>query len=93
MTDDELIAGFEDCSLEPFHHCDHVRMAFLYLSRYPALEAVQRFSSSLGRFATAKGKPGLYHETVTWAFLLFVSAWREPEEDRPGKSSPPAIGT
>ena len=72
MTDDELIAGFEDCSLEPFHHCDHVRMAFLYLSRYPALEAVQRFSSSLGRFATAKGKPGLYHETVTWAFLFLI---------------------
>jgi hypothetical protein len=72
MTDDEFIARFEDGSLEPFHHCDHVRMAFLYLSRYPALEAIQRFSSSLGRFAAAKGKPGLYHETVTWAFLFLI---------------------
>ena len=72
MTDDEFISRFEDCTLEPFHHCDHVRMAFLYLSRYPALEAVQRFSSSLARFAAAKGKPGLYHETVTWAFLFLI---------------------
>ena len=44
MTDDEFIASFENCSLanESFHHSDHVRMAFLYLCRYPALEALQR---------------------------------------------------
>jgi hypothetical protein len=74
MTDDELIASFEDCSLakESFHHSDHVRMAFLYLCRYPALEALQRFSTSLVLFAAANGKPGLYHETVTWAFLLLI---------------------
>jgi hypothetical protein len=74
MTDDEFIAGFEDCSLanHSFHHADHVRMAFLYLCRYPALEALQRFSTSLARFAAANGKPGLYNETVTWAFLLLI---------------------
>ena len=74
MTDDELISRFEDCTLasESFHHADHVRMAFLYLSRYPALEALQRFSASLVRFAAAKGKPGLYHETITWAYLLLI---------------------
>jgi hypothetical protein len=74
MTDDEFIAGFENCSLdnESFHHSDHVRMAFLYLSRYPALEALQRFSTSLARFAAANGKPKLYHETIPWAFLLLI---------------------
>lgn len=74
MTDDEFIACFEDRSLpnESFHHADHVRMAFLYLCRYPALEALQRFSSALARFAAAKGKPELYHETITWAFLLLI---------------------
>ncbi len=74
MTDEEFIARFEDASLanESFHHADHVRMAFLYLSRYPALEALQRFSCALIRFATAKGKPQLYHETITWAFLLLI---------------------
>jgi hypothetical protein len=74
MTDDEFIASFEDCSLakESFHHADHVRMAFLYLRRYPALEAIQRFSASLIRFAAAKGKPELYHETITWAYLLLI---------------------
>lgn len=74
MTDEEFIAKFEDCSLgkESFHHADHVRVAFLYLSRYPALEALQRFSTSLVRFATTHGKPGLYHETISWAFMLLI---------------------
>lgn len=74
MTDDELIGGFESGSLpnESFHHTDHVRMAFLYVRRYPALEAIQRFSSALARFAAANGKPQLYNETVTWAFLLLI---------------------
>ena len=74
MKDDELMARFEDGTLpaELFHHSDHVRVAFLYLCRCPALEALERFSNSLVRFAEAKGKPGLYHETITWAFLLLI---------------------
>ena len=74
MSDDEFIAAFEECRLgnAAFHHEDHVRMAFLYLSRYPALEALERFSSSLKRFAASKGKPELYHETITWAYVLLI---------------------
>ena len=74
MTDDEFMISFENCTLsnEAFHHTDHAKMAFLYLRRYSALEALQRFSSSLARFAAAHGNPGLYNETVTWAFLLLI---------------------
>src|SRR5271167_3060685 len=74
MTDEEFIASFESCDLasECFHHTDHVRMAFLYLRRYPAFEALQRFSTSLARFANAHGKPELYHETITWAFVFLI---------------------
>jgi hypothetical protein len=74
MTDEEFIARFEDCTLanEGFHHADHVRMAFLYLGRYPAIEALQRFSTSLARHAASKGRAGRYHETITWAFLFLI---------------------
>jgi hypothetical protein len=74
MTDDELIASFENATLDnaSFHHADHVRMGFLYLCRYPVLEALARFSAALLRIATANGKPQLYHETITWAFLLLI---------------------
>ncbi len=74
MTDDEFIIAFEACTLpnEEFHHADHVRMAFLYLCRFSPIEALQRFSQSLKNFAVAKGRPNLYHETITWAFLLMI---------------------
>ena len=66
--------AFERCTLpnDAFHHRDHVKMAFLYLQKYPPLEALGHFSSALRRFATAHGKPNLYNETITWAFLLLI---------------------
>jgi hypothetical protein len=33
---------------------------------------LQRFSDALRRFATAQGKPHLYHETITWAYLFLI---------------------
>jgi hypothetical protein len=72
LNDDEFLGKFENCTIDSFHHNDHVKAAFLYLSRYPALEALRRFSESLQRFAAAKGKPQLYHETITWAFVFLI---------------------
>jgi hypothetical protein len=74
MTGEELIQQFEDGTTPAasFHHADHVRLAFEYLHRYPALEALQRFSAALKRFATAQGKAERYHETITWAYLLLI---------------------
>jgi hypothetical protein len=74
MTDNELLERFEGCTLpnSGFHHQDHVRAAFLYLCRYPVLEALQRFSTSLARFAAANGRPNLYSETINWAFMLLI---------------------
>ena len=74
MTDDEFFSRFEDATLplDAFHHQDHVRMGFLYLQRYSPLDAIRHFSDALARFAAAHGKRGLYHETITWAFLLLI---------------------
>jgi hypothetical protein len=55
-----------------FGHREHVRAAWLCLQEGPAAEAIARFTGALQRFAVARGKPGLYHETITWAFLLLV---------------------
>ncbi len=74
MTGDELISQFERGETPPasFHHADHVRLAFEYLQRYPALEALGRFSEALRSYARLQGKTGLYHETITWAYLLLI---------------------
>ena len=74
MLDEEFIEGFENCTLtgESFHHRDHVRVVWLYLRSYSALETLARFSEGLKRFATANGKPNLYHETITWAYVFLI---------------------
>ncbi len=72
MSDDEFIRQFEAGTLEAFHHRDHVRMAYLYLRRYPALDAMDRFCRALKNFAARQGHPEKYHETITWANLLLV---------------------
>jgi len=74
MTGDELIEQFESGATpaETFHHADRVRLAFEYLCRYPALQALAKFSGALQRFAAAQGKAQRYHETITWAYLLLI---------------------
>jgi hypothetical protein len=69
----DLIEDFEQGRAPAgFHHADHVRVAFAYVAQYPFLEAVARFSAALKRFAAAQGKPQLYHETITWAYLILI---------------------
>jgi hypothetical protein len=57
---------------DSFHHAGHVRLAFAYLSQYPVLTALEKFAAALKRFATACGKPQLYHETVTHAYFFLI---------------------
>jgi hypothetical protein len=74
MPDEEFVEKFESCALpgECFHHEDHVRLAWLYLCRYTLIDALVKFSEGLKRFALSKGKPGLYHETITLAYLFLI---------------------
>jgi hypothetical protein len=75
MTDEELIAAFETGALpaQQFSHTEHVRVAWWYLSHASLPEALERFSTSLRRFAAAKGVAGKYHETVTVMWILLIA--------------------
>jgi hypothetical protein len=74
ITDGELISEFESGSVPPdsFHHAGHVRMAFAYLRQYSVLEVLEKFPAALRRFARFHGKPNLYHQTITWAYLFLI---------------------
>jgi hypothetical protein len=78
LSDDALLRAFEDGTLPPgaFHHRDHVRTAWTLLEQRPVLEALAVFTAGLRRLAAAAGKPGLYHETITWAYVLLVQERR-----------------
>jgi hypothetical protein len=74
LDDREFLAAFESTRLSEtsFRHRDHVHLAWIYLRSLPPARALARFSTGLKRFAAAKGKPGLYHETITWAYLVLI---------------------
>ncbi len=82
MTDEEFIEQFENCTYpaELFDHSQHVKLAWLYLQRYPPLDALARFTQSLKRFAASLGKASIYHETITWAYMFLIHERMEKGE-------------
>lgn len=84
MTDDELRDAFTSAVLpaDQFHHEQHVRVAWLFVRQHGMPGALGEFTTAIKRFAAAKGAHGLYHETITWAFLLII-AERQAREPRP----------
>lgn len=74
MDDRAFIAALESCTLpsDAFDHRAHVRLAWLYLSEQPLLEALPRFIASLKRYAGSLGASGKYHETITYAFIFLI---------------------
>ena len=75
MDQQQLFDSFVDTSLpaDQFHHQQHVQVAWLFVLKYGMPAALGEFTSAIKRFADAKGATGLYHETITWAFLLLIS--------------------
>lgn len=75
MTEEEFYQQFEDTSLNAklFNHSNHIKMAWIYLKKYDLPEALGKFSLALKRYAKAKGATNLYHETITFAFLVLIN--------------------
>jgi hypothetical protein len=75
LTPSELFDRFVDTSLpaDQFHHQQHVQVAWMFVRKFGMPEALREFSTAIKRFADAKGATGLYHETITWAFLLLIA--------------------
>lgn len=87
MDQQQLFDSFVDTSLraDQFHHRQHVQVAWLFVLKYGMPGALGEFSAAIKRFADAKGATGLYHETITWAFLLLIAERqaRNPADDWP----------
>jgi hypothetical protein len=74
----EKFRAFETGTLDPaaFPHSEHLRLGYEMLARYPFGEAVQRFSRGLKLLAAKAGRPEIYHETITVAFLALLNERR-----------------
>ena len=75
---DFSIESFEAGSIDiaAFDHDAHVYVAWLYLKRFPLLDAVVRFTDAIRRLTVQIGVPDKYHETITWFFLFLIAERR-----------------
>jgi len=82
MTDQEFIEAFAAGHLDSagFDHRAHLRAAFLLLRSQPFLEACIAMRDGLQALAGKIGKPDLYHETVTVAFMALVAERTLPDD-------------
>src|SRR5271157_4303042 len=79
MSDDELfLEQFEMAAWpkEEWHHKQHIKVAYLYLKRYPFEVAATRIREKIKAYNAAKNVPDSlisgYHETMTQAWLRLV---------------------
>jgi hypothetical protein len=75
MTEEEFYEQFEAATLDVnlFDHSNHVKMGWIYVKKFELPEAMTRFSKALKNFATVNGASGLYHETITFAYLILIN--------------------
>jgi len=86
MTDEEFQTAIEEGTLPPesFHHRDHVRLAWILLRKWAPAEALVKFSTTLRRYAKSQGQEAIYHETISWAYVLLINErMRNPGEHGP----------
>ena len=84
LSDETFVLEFLSCRLPAgeFHHRDHVRLGWLMLRHEPWPDALVRFRDGLKRYATSLGQTGLYHETITVAYLLLIHERQERDGAR-----------
>ncbi|MEY2562175.1 MAG: hypothetical protein QOH88_368 [Verrucomicrobiota bacterium] len=69
------LRALETGALDPamFPHPEHVRLGYEMLGRYSFGEALARFSRGLKLLCAKAGRPQVYHETITVAFLALIA--------------------
>ncbi|HEX6547365.1 MAG TPA: hypothetical protein VF134_01320 [Candidatus Dormibacteraeota bacterium] len=86
MTDDEFLRAFFACALKnsEFRHRDHLRLAWLVITRHGLGTAMDVIPRGIQRFAQSRGHAALYHQTMTvfWLRLVAHAVDNQPQIDR-----------
>jgi hypothetical protein len=75
MSDSTELERFMSGRLDPgrFPHREHVRMGFEMLRVYDFPESLLRYSRALQQMTAKVGKPEVFNQTITVAFLALVA--------------------
>jgi len=79
LGDDEFLGAFHSCRLgiSEFRHADHLRFAWLHLEREPFEIALERVRGGIQAFAKHHKLSGLYHVTITTAWMHLLATHEE----------------
>jgi phosphinothricin acetyltransferase len=86
VNDHELLRAFEECSLphDQWTHRCHVKIAYLYLRRFPYEQALVRIRHGIQKYNVAQsvveGPTSGYNETMTQAFTRLIAATIDAHE-------------
>jgi hypothetical protein len=64
-----------------FHHADHLRLAWLHVRQQPLETAIDNVRQGIRAYAKHLGKPEIYHETLTIAWVRLIASHNEPTFD------------
>jgi hypothetical protein len=83
FSDFEFLAEFHACTLPPscFRHADHLRLAWLHVHQHSLEIAVNHVCDGIQAYAKHLGKPELYHETITVAWVRLIASHAETTFD------------
>ena len=79
LSNGEFLEAFHSCRLRTseFRHADHLRLAWLHLAREPFETALDHVRSGIQAFAKHHNLSGLYHETITTAWMHLLASHQE----------------
>lgn len=74
LNDNDFLRRFEEASLEAqaLSHEAHFRIAWIYLSRLPFEEALEKITDGIQRFDRKYAGGRKYHATITRAYMLLI---------------------
>ena len=78
ISDEAFLEQFETGAwpLEDWHHRQHIKVAYLYLSKYPFHTAMDRIRERIKAYNNLHNIPDMptsgYHETMTQAWMRLV---------------------
>ncbi|WDE10582.1 hypothetical protein [Thalassomonas haliotis] len=75
LSDQEFMSLFKNLSLpaEYFDHKGHLRLAWLYLQRYPLELSIIKVAQGIKAYAGSLGAADKYHCTITRALVCIVA--------------------
>ncbi|NQZ32688.1 MAG: hypothetical protein HRU06_15580 [Oceanospirillaceae bacterium] len=74
LTDDQFLQQFENHRLDPasFNHLGHLRLAWLYLTKYQYAVAVDKICTGIQTYALSLGASDKFNKTITIAILQMI---------------------